>query len=98
LVLAWRFRFKVHSNAFMSNMIYVKKSVELIIFMSVGGTVSANRNVLIRLEKTVKQMTGSLLAIRGLLFLIGLKLSSIKTVFNMRLGFNYGFHLVCHCV
>jgi hypothetical protein len=34
--------------------------------------------MLIRLEKTVKQMTGSLLAIRGLLFLIGLKLSSIK--------------------
>jgi hypothetical protein len=29
-------------------------------------------------RKTVKQMTGSLLAIRGLLFLIGLKLSSIK--------------------
>jgi hypothetical protein len=62
--------------------------------MSVGGTVSANRKrvvrfsyarlcalimqMLIRLEKTVKQMTGSLLAIRGLLFLIGLKLSSIK--------------------
>jgi hypothetical protein len=46
LVLAWRFRFKVHSNAFMSNMIYVKKPIiELIIFMSVGGTVSANRNV-----------------------------------------------------
>jgi hypothetical protein len=29
----------------MSNMIYVKKPIELKIFMSVGGTVSANRNV-----------------------------------------------------
>jgi hypothetical protein len=45
LVLTWRFRFKVHSNASMSNMIYVKKPIELIIFMSVGGTVSTNRNV-----------------------------------------------------
>jgi hypothetical protein len=40
-------------------------------------------------RKTVKQMTGSLLAIRGLLFLIGLiGISSIKTVLNM--------HLVVH--
>jgi hypothetical protein len=83
--------------------------------MSVGGTVLANRNVsyvsptrvctranyidVSTTRKKAKQATGSLLAIRGLLFLIGLiRLSSIKTVLNMHLGFNYGFHLVCHGV
>jgi hypothetical protein len=87
----------MHSNAFMSNMIYVKKSVEVIIILkSVGGTVSAKietcRTILLHtvahvnlidLNTTRKNdqnwMTGSLLAIRGRLFLIGLEvLSSIN--------------------
>jgi hypothetical protein len=93
----------VHSNAFMSNMIYVKKPVELIIFMSVAvgpfwqtetcrtfllcAFARANYIDVNTARKTVKQTTGSLLAIRCLLFLIGLMgISSIKAVFNMHLG------------